>query len=140
MRPKIQLLIKHYISHQKKILCFGIVGMGGVITNMTVFLLAIYFFNLSILLAATFAFAVAVTQNYILNHTWTFQMGSLKSHNRNDYVRYVTVNILGLSINLAILHLLVQVGLNPAIAQLCGIAGAMATNYVGSYLFVFRIR
>lgn len=87
------------------------------------------------------AFLFAVTNNYILNASWTFlsekHCGDLTIR---DWVRYVAGNIQGLLVNLFVLNLLIHI-INfhsHILAQLAGILSGMGFNYFFAKKFVFK--
>lgn len=114
---------------------FCVVGFVGTVSNLLVFYLLSKFFNINI--AAIGAFAFAVSQNYILNHSWSFKSRVSGNPNIKGYFRYVFVNLFGLVLNLLVLNLLVGLGFNALLAQAVGVVSGLLLNYAGSYLFVF---
>lgn len=114
---------------------FCVVGFVGTVSNLLVFYLLSKVFNINI--AAIGAFAFAVSQNYILNHSWSFKSKMSGNPNIKGYFRYVFVNLFGLVLNLLVLNLLVGLGFNALLAQAIGVVSGLLLNYAGSYLFVF---
>lgn len=114
---------------------FCFVGLLGTLTNLAVFYTAIKYLNFDINISAVLAFAVAVTQNYIFNHLWSFNIKDKLSH--KSYIKYVIVNLISLGFNILILNLLINFGANILLAQLVGIIFGTIISYAGSYLFVF---
>lgn len=114
---------------------FCIVGFVGTVSNLLVFYLISKVANINI--AAVGAFTFAVTQNYILNHSWSFRLHSTSNPNFKSYSRYVFVNFFGLSLNLLVLNILAGLGFNVLLAQAVGVIAGMSLNYMGSYFFVF---
>jgi len=121
--------------YSNSFLRFCVVGFVGTASNLLVFYLISKFFNINI--AAISAFAFAVTQNYLLNHSWSFRLHDTGKPTIKSYSRYIFVNLFGLALNLLILNLLVRIGFNALIAQAVGVVAGMFFNYAGSYLFVF---
>jgi putative flippase GtrA len=144
----------------KRFIKFGIVGFLGTITNLIIFFiladlwkiehtivqinLLVTKFNLDIHLTifSIIVFLIAVTQNYILNHIWTF-----KDIMKDDkisfigYVKFIITSLLGLAINLVVLNLVNQLFPNlpyNVIAQGIGILSGMMFNFIGSKFFVFK--
>ncbi len=116
---------------------FAIVGFLGTATNLLVFYLTSHFAHLSINISSVCAFAVAVTQNYLLNHLWSFKHVTAGRPNVTSYIRYVFVNIFSLVLNLLVLDILVFFSFNSLLAQAIGILAGLSINYAGSYFFVF---
>ena len=127
----------------KKIIKFGIVGAIGSIINFGVYKLVTIIIPEAYSLAAVAAFIVAVTNNYILNHLWTFKQDvSGDKISFRYYLKYIAVNLLGLGINLAVLNIIIYFFGNETnlIGQAFGIIAGMISNYLFSNYFVFRIK
>jgi putative flippase GtrA len=93
--------------------------------------------GLSIIISSICAFAVAVTQNYLFNHLWSFKKVTIGKPNVTNYVRYVFVNLFSLVLNLIVLDILVSLSFNSVLAQAIGVVTGISINYAGSYFFVF---
>ena len=121
---------------------FAIVGGMGFLTNLSVFFITADLLLLEPNFCSVIAFAIAVTQNYIFNHLWSFKEHTNYGLNVRSYFQYVIVNILGLLVNLVILNLILIV-FNPpmkVIAQFFGIIVGFVVDYIGSKMFVFKKR
>lgn len=116
---------------------FSVVGFLGTLTNLTIFYLCSNFIHLSINISSISSFAVAVTQNYLLNHLWSFKKVTTGKPNISSYIKYVYVNIFSLLLNLLVLDVLVYFSVNSLLAQVIGILCGLSINYAGSYFFVF---
>lgn len=116
---------------------FCVVGFLGTITNLSVFYIVSHVVLLSVITSSICAFAVAVTQNYLFNHLWSFKKVTVGNPNISNYVRYVFVNLFSLVINLIVLDVLVSLSFNSILAQAIGVIVGMSINYAGSYFFVF---
>ena len=119
---------------------FAIVGGLGTITNLCIFYALVDRGDSSPLSGACIAFAVAVTQNYILNEIWTFKRRDEAGLSGSRYGKFVIFSILALSLNLAVLQFLImnfQFAL-LVIPQAVGILAATALNFVASRWVTFR--
>lgn len=125
---------------------FGLVGASGYIVNLTVFAVltgsGLFFrdgsdgLGVHYIPAAVIAFAVAVTNNFLWNRHWTFD--AKHGHAGFQAMRFFTVSVLALGINLAVLELLVQsVGLGELKSQAIAVAVAMPFNYIGNKIWTF---
>lgn len=131
------LRTKQYLP---KLIRFGLVGVTGAIINIAVYWVAISFTTLGINMSAILAFGVAVTNNYVLNHSWTFAAeNGNRPVNRSQFVYYVLGNILGLGVNLFVLNVIVSLsGIEFNVAgQLLGMACGMISNFVFAKIVVF---
>lgn len=116
---------------------FTAVGATGYVVNLAIFTVGVHVIGLDYRLAATAAFAVAVTNNFLLNRHWTFDARA--GHAGFQAARFFAVSLLAFGFNLAALELLVQVaGLAEVPAQAIAIVLATPMNYIGNKLWSFR--
>lgn len=115
---------------------FCLVGLSGIFvdTAVLVSLVELLFFDPRF--AAVFAFFAAVTSNYLLNRTWTFETAKFTKVTYS-YFSFVTVCLLGLGIRIGVMHLLIEyteMGENPwyILASFLGIVSATIFNFLGS--------
>ncbi|MBA4393594.1 MAG: GtrA family protein [Desulfobacca sp.] len=108
---------------------------------MAVYSGSIYLLHIHYLLAATFSFLVAMTNNFILNLRWTF-----KTHNqgiktiRDQYLKYFMVTLISYGINMTFLWVLVDLWYwHKILAQLTAIAITTLSNFLGSKLWAFKL-
>lgn len=119
---------------------FGVVGGSGYVVNLVVFAVLTATLDLHHALAAVGAFAVAVTNNFILNRIWTFRSQGARDHHAGfQAARFFAVSLAGLAVNLVALTILVD-GLSTAElpAQAIAVALAMPVNFIGNKLWTFR--
>jgi dolichol-phosphate mannosyltransferase len=114
---------------------FAIVGASGYLVNLIAFAALERFVAAPHALAATGAFAVAVVNNYAWNRRWTFR--ARRGRVCRQAPRFLAVSLLGLLVNLAVLHLLVSLGLLPLLAQAVGVAVAVPITFFGSRVWSF---
>lgn len=115
---------------------FGLVGGSGYAVNLIVFALLVGPVGLHHIAAAVGAFCVAVTNNFVLNRHWTF--GARDGHAGFQAARFLTISLVGLAFNLALLELMVstlEVGELPA--QAIAVALSMPVNFIGNKLWTF---
>lgn len=120
---------------------FAIVGLLGMITNLTIFYIFVDIFGLWVNLFSVISFLVAGGQNYIFHHKWTFEK-IMKDEKLSflGYLKFIITTALGLTINLIVLNLILYFFDVPykVIAQGCGVAFGTVFNYLGSKRFVFK--
>ncbi len=120
-----------------QLLKFGLVGGTGYVINIAAFTVFVHGLGVNHLLAAVFAFCVAVTNNFILNRVWTFR--GTEGHAGFQAARFLAVSVAALLINLAVLYVLADVaGLSDVPAQAIAVATAMPFNFLGNKLWTFR--
>jgi putative flippase GtrA len=126
--------------HENTLLRFLFVGALGTFVNIVIFFIFADYLNFNATLSSIIAFCFAVTQNYLLNHLWSFKKVVYFKINRKSYIKYVFVNIFGLIINLIVLNVIL-LQFNPttkATAQLCGVLAGTFFNFILSRFFVFN--
>jgi dolichol-phosphate mannosyltransferase len=119
-----------------ELLKFGLVGGSGYLINLGVF--AFLSGNLGVhhLIAAIGAFCVAFGSNFFWNRHWTF--GAADGHAGFQAMRFFTVSVAALLINLAVLEALVGgTSLGDLTAQAIAVAVAMPFNFLGNKLWTF---
>jgi dolichol-phosphate mannosyltransferase len=116
---------------------FGLVGASGYVINLAVFALCLEALGLNYRLAATAAFAVAVTNNFFLNRHWTFSAGH--GHAGFQAARFLAVSLAAFGLNLAVLELLVTSAELPELAaQALAVVAATPLSFAGNKLWSFR--
>ena len=125
----------------KKILKFAITGGLGTVTNLLLFFLLADMLHINATIASIACFFVACTQNYIINHIWTFKTESnCKRPSLQLWVKFIIASLIGLAINLAVLNILIHLieWQYKVIPQAMGILAGMAFNFISSNFFVFK--
>ena len=84
---------------------------------------------------------VAGTQNYFLNHLWSFREYTGKTRvSVKKWLTFLSGSLLGLGINITVMYLLVNNCDLPFkfMAQACGIAAGMTVNFIIAKIFIFK--
>ncbi len=116
---------------------FWLVGVSGYVVNVVVFR-CVYGAGADHLAAATAAFLVAVTNNYVLNRRWTFP-GASATAKRVQAPRFLTVSVAAFLLGLGVLEALVEAAQAPALlAQAAAIVVVMPVGFAGQKLWSFR--
>jgi len=117
---------------------FCVVGGSGYVVNLVVFTLAFELGNLHHLVAATMAFAVAVTNNFWWNRHWTFS--AREGHAGFQAARFLAVSLGAFLFAAAVLELLVSGAEMPEIpAQAISVVAATPLNFVGNKMWSFAL-
>lgn len=115
---------------------FAAVGGSGYVVNLATFALLVHAANLDYRLAATGAFLVAVTNNFLWNRRWTFRARA--GHRNTQAARFLTVSVVAFGFNLAILWLLHgHLGVAEVPAQAVAIVAATPLSFIGNKLWSF---
>jgi len=123
---------------------FCLVGLTGLVVDTAVLVSLVDKASLDSRFAAIFAFAAAVSWNYLLNRIWTFR-SERSIPIRRSYVFFVSFCLGGLGVRIGVMHLLIVyagMGVKPwyILASIIGIAAATAFNFLGSKYVAFRNR
>jgi putative flippase GtrA len=121
-----------------QLLKFCAVGGSGYVVNLCVFAFCVEVLDAHHLVAATAAFAVAVTNNFWWNRHWTFRARG--GHAGFQAMRFFTVSVAAFLFAAAVLELLVSVaGVAELPAQAIAIVSATPLNFIGNKMWSFRI-
>jgi putative flippase GtrA len=116
---------------------FGLVGGSGYLLNLAVFALLFKAGHVHHIGAAVLSFCVAVTNNFLLNRSWTFR-DARGGHPGFQAARFFAVSVAGLGVNLLVLYGLVDIVDAPVVlSQAIAVAVAMPFNFVGNKLWTF---
>ena len=87
--------------------------------------------------ANAFGFALAVTNNYLINRIWTFQ--SANAHWGIEFGKFLLVSIIGLAINTSVIFIFYQrkQGSNFYVAKFCAIIITFVWNFLANSFFTF---
>ena len=123
---------------------FCLVGLTGLVVDTAVLVSLVDYAFLDPRFAAVFAFAAAVSWNYLFNRIWSFPSGRSAPVSRS-YAFFVSICLLGLGIRIGVMHLLIAyagLGVKPwyILASFIGIGAATAFNFLGSKYVAFKER
>jgi len=124
-----------------EILKFGITGGLGTITNLLIFFLLVDLGKLPEIPISIGCFIIAGTQNYFLNHLWSFREYTENTRvSINRWAMFLFGSLVGLGVNILVMKLVILNFVLPwkFIAQACGIAAGMVINFIISKFVIFR--
>jgi len=117
---------------------FCAVGTSGYVVNLAVFTLALEVGDLHHLIAATLAFVVAVTNNFLWNRHWTFAARGGRAG--FQAARFFAVSVGAFLFAAALLELLVSgAGLSEVPSQAISVVAATPLNFVGNKMWSFSL-
>ena len=123
-------------SDWHQLLRFCVVGTSGYLVNLAVFTLLVHVADLHHIGAAVGAFAVAWTNNFVLNKFWTFRRHNLSAVQQG--ARYLAVSVVALVLGLMVLEVLVRAGSPEVPAQAFAIAVVTPVNFLLNRRWSFR--
>ena len=122
---------------------FGVTGGLGTITNLLIFFLLVDLGGLPEIPVSIGCFIVAGSQNYLLNHLWSFREYTGNTRvSVNRWAMFLLGSLAGLCVNIFVMKLVLASFVLPwkFMAQACGIAAGMVINFIISKFVVFRRR
>jgi len=122
---------------------FLLTGGLGTITNLIIFFLLADKWGFPEIPVSIFCFLIGVTQNYIINHKWSFRQNTKKEKlSIKRWGAFVTGSLFGLAVNILVMKLIIEFFMLPFkfLAQLAGIGAGMILNFFISKYFVFKKR
>jgi putative flippase GtrA len=134
LKDKTKRLLKEFIK-------FGLTGVLGTVTNLLMFFLGADLLKFYEIPVSIFCFIVAGTQNYFINHTWSFKEYTDGEKLRFcKWLQFLSGSLAGLLLNILVMKLVLHLFNLPYkfIAQAMGIAAGMVINFIISKFLVFR--
>lgn len=125
----------------KKFIKFGITGGLGTVTNLILFFIFADLLKLPANPVSIFCFIFCATQNYIINHLWTFRIeNNGEALSFKLWFKFLTASLCGFLINLSVLNILLYCfeWKLKVIPQGIGILCGMVINFLFSNYFVFK--
>lgn len=115
---------------------FALVGASGYVVNLAVFALALEGAGVPYPAAATLAFLVAVSNNFLWHRRWTFRAGDTQA--RHQVTRFLTVSVAAFAGGLLLLAALVELlGVAEVPAQAVAIVAVTPLSFVANKLWTF---
>jgi dolichol-phosphate mannosyltransferase len=122
---------------------FVITGGLGSITNLALFFVFVDMLFLPEIPVSIVCFLFSATQNYIINHKWSFKKETASDRpSVTKWLKYIIASLLGLAVNVFVMEILfLNINLPfKFIAQACGIIAGTGVNFLLSKSIVFRRR
>ncbi|MCH3965906.1 MAG: glycosyltransferase family 2 protein [Clostridium sp.] len=124
-------------SDDRRIFAFSLVGFSGVIVNMIVYNILIYF-GLSVTISGTLSALTAMIGNFTLNRNITWKDKKSKKVFYEAF-KFISVSIIGIIIDVAVLIFLnYKFKVNYNTANLSGICASILWNYNINRLWTWR--
>ena len=123
----------------KQFMKFATVGFINTLINLTILYSLTELFGIYYLVAAVFAFLVAVTNSFIMNSLWTFK-GISGKNRKEEYFKFLFINITALIVNIVILYFLTEfLGIYYLISQIISIFFSLWINFLGNKFWTFAV-
>jgi len=123
-------------SNIRLFLKFCLVGCSNVIVTLTAFYILYNFFAINYLIASILAYSLGIVNSFTWNRLWTFRIR--KSDVKREFARFLTVNLIGLGMNVCIMFLLVDViCANALVSQVIAVGLVLVFNFSLVRFWVF---
>ncbi|GGC64655.1 GtrA family protein [Undibacterium terreum] len=127
-----------------QVLSFALVGGIGFVIDASVLTLLSTVCGVNVYLARVVSFGVASLGTWLLNRKHTFEQRSINdaAAGRQEYLRYMSIQVAGALINLGVFSSLVTI--QPSLAQVpviplaAGSGIAMFFNFFGARYWIYR--
>ena len=117
------------------------VGASGVLVNLGLLFYLTEYVGLWYFLSYTLAISASITSNFILNKFWTFRDSINSQRTIVMYVKFVSVSLLGMAIQLGTVYLLVEsLSVYYMLAALVSISIAGVINFIINRRWTFGIK
>jgi len=117
------------------------VGASGVLVNLGLLFYLTEYVGLWYFLSYTLAISASITSNFILNKFWTFRDSINSQRTIVMYVKFVSVSLVGMAIQLGTVYLLVEsLSVYYMLAAIVSITIAGAINFMINRRWTFGIK
>ncbi len=117
------------------------VGASGVLVNLGLLFYLTEYVGLWYFLSYTLAISASISSNFILNKFWTFVDSINSQRTMVLYVKFVSVSLLGMAIQLGTVYLLVEsLSVYYMLAAIVSITIAGAINFIINRRWTFGIK
>lgn len=122
----------------KPFIKYCIVGAAGTFIDLAALYIFVEYFAIPVIPASTLSFLLAVTNNFLLNKTWTFRN---KSKNyRKLYIKFLLVSLVGLGLTVTSMHIMVNIiGIWYMFAKALTSLIVLTWNFLANKFWTFRL-
>ena len=125
------------VPNIRQFIIFSIIGVLNTLIHYGVFYALLNGFDIHYLISSAIGYFCGLINSYLLNRHFTFSIYTQR--NLEEFSKFVLVNIVALSANLALMKAFVDIiGLVPEISQLLAIVGSLMANFLGNKIWVFK--
>ncbi len=123
-------------SHARRLAIFAGVGILNTAIDIVAFTCFYELVGLDVISSNVLAFAIAVTNSYVLNQFITFADRGRGGMPLRRFLRFFVIALAALTVSTAIVYLISQFT-HPLIGKLVATVASTFINYIGSHRLVF---
>jgi len=117
---------------------YALVGVLNTGVDFAVFCAFVYGAGMDSVWAQTISYIAGVTNSYLLNRYWTFQVKGKMG--MAELVRFIGINVISFVAATTVLLGLEQLGAESALAKLVSVFCSLIVNYAGYRIWVFQAK
>ena len=120
---------------------YYVVGASGVLVNLGLLFILTEFVGMWYFLSYAIAISISITSNFTLNKFWTFKDSINSKNTILMYIKFVSVSLLGMGIQLGSTYVLVEsLAVYYMLAAVISIGIAGAINFVINRRWTFGVK
>lgn len=120
----------------KKFFKYSIVGLLGTAIDFSTLIIQVELLQVNIYVAIIISFMLAASSNHFFNRRFTFK--STNPHIKHEYLKFVSVSIIGILINVTIIYLLSLLHIYYLLSKIVATILVLAWNFLMNYHWTFR--
>ncbi len=121
-----------------KFVRFSISGMVATLVDVLVLYILVEWLHVWYLIAATPSFLVGSFVHFLISYNWVFEHEG-KIDFWHKYLKFTSIHILSLGINLVLMYLFVQfLHTHYLVGKAAAVIGSLAWNFWGNKKFTFK--
>ncbi len=125
---------RHFFGEFVRFATVGVLNTG---VDMVIFFLLTWL-GMPYVAAQVVSYSCGTANSYLLNKIWTFRSSGFSY---SEITRFIVVNLASLGVSLVCLTMLHdRAGFGLGVAKVCATVAALAVNFIGNKLWVFRVK
>lgn len=134
-------MFKHVLKAYKQVLVqfatFNVIGIMNTAIDFVIFMMLTEKLGLMVIPSNIISYGCGIMNSFLLNSKFTFR--AYNKHNKMQFIKFVTVNLVSLSISTLCLFMFVNVmGIQNVIAKIISLFFSVIINFSGNKIWVFE--
>lgn len=124
-----------YIHHARTLFRFISVGIVLIIVDSSIYYISYAHLDFALFISKGLAYCIGVVTSFLLNKFWTFQQ---KGFSSIEIIKFISLYIVTLVLNVAINQLVFEVTKSLVIAYLSSLSICTLINYIVQRYYIFK--